>query len=130
LNALGGYEWNIHKANTLVLGTKITYAGGKLYSPPDTAKSNAVADLIVIDSLRNTLQFPNYFRQDIKIGYRINRKKVTHELGLDLVNIYGTKNLLSLTYSPDLAAAGQNPFYKSYQLGFLPLFIYRVDFHR
>ena len=47
---------------------------------------------------------------------------------LDLVNILGIKNLLSLTYSSDLAAQGAYPFIRQYQLGFLPLFYYRVDF--
>ena len=83
---------------------------------------------MLIDSLRNTLEFPDYFRTDLKIGLRINRKKLTHELAFDLVNVTGAKNILSLTYSPDLAAQGQYPFIKEYQLGFLPLFYYRVDF--
>lgn len=127
-NLLGGYEKKLGKNSTLITGVKITYAGGKLYSPPDVAASNAIGDYIVVDSLRNTLKFPNYFRTDIKLGVRINGKAVTHEIAIDLVNIFGTKNLLSLTYSSDLAAQGVYPFYKQYQLGFLPLFYYRIDF--
>jgi hypothetical protein len=128
-NALFGYNINLSKNTTLILGTKITYAGGRKYSPPDIAASNALGDYVVIDSLRNTLQFKNYFRQDLKLGVRANRAKVVHEIGLDIVNMYNTKNLLNLTYSPDLAAQGNaNPFVESYQLGLLPLFYYRVDF--
>ncbi|MBS1780936.1 MAG: TonB-dependent receptor [Bacteroidetes bacterium] len=127
-NLLGGYEKKLGKNSTLITGIKITYAGGKLYSPPDVAASNAIGDYIVVDSLRNTLKFPNYFRTDLKLGVRINGKAVTHEIAIDLVNIFGTKNLLSLTYSSDLAAQGVYPFYKQYQLGFLPLFYYRIDF--
>ncbi|MBN9481977.1 MAG: hypothetical protein BGO70_15505 [Bacteroidetes bacterium 43-93] len=127
-NLLGGYEKKLGKNSTLITGVKITYAGGKLYSPPNVAASNAIGDYIVVDSLRNTLKFPNYFRTDIKLGVRINGKAITHEIAIDLVNIFGTKNLLSLTYSSDLAAQGVYPFYKQYQLGFLPLFYYRIDF--
>jgi hypothetical protein len=128
-NGLFGYNLPIGKNNTLILGTKVSYAGGQLYSPPDVAASTALGDMVIIDSLRNTLQFKNYFRQDLKLGYRANRPRVSHEFGLDLVNVWGTKNILQLTYSPDLGAQGSaNPFFESYQLGFLPLFYYRIDF--
>jgi hypothetical protein len=62
------------------------------------------------------------------LGTRINARRFTHEIAIDLVNILGNKNVLSMIYSPDLAAQGANPFIKQYQLGFLPLFYYRVDF--
>jgi hypothetical protein len=127
VNVLGGYEYKLSKNSTLLTGGKVTFAGGRLYSPPNIAASNATGDFIVIDSLRNTLRFADYFRTDLKVGVRINAKKLTHEIAVDLVNIFGIKNVLSLTYSPDLAAQGLYPFIKTYQLGFLPLFYYRVD---
>ncbi len=128
-NFLGGYEYKLSKNSTIISGIKVTYAGGQLYSPADDAASNAIGDYVVIDSLRNTLQFSNYFRTDLKLGVRLNRKKVTHEIAFDLVNVFGTKNLLNLTYSSDLAAQGStDPYIKQYQLGFLPLFYYKLDF--
>lgn len=128
-NVLGGYERKLGSYGTLIAGLKLTYIGGKLYSPVNINASNTIGDMVVVDSLRNTQQFPSYFRADIKAGLRFNSKKVTHEVGLDLVNIFNTKNVLSLTYSSDLAAQGNTyPFYTQYQLGFLPIFYYRVDF--
>jgi len=127
-NLLGGYEYKLGMYSTLIAGGKITYAGGRLYSPPDVAASNALGDFVVIESQRNTLRMPDYFRADVKLGVRINAKRYTHEIALDLVNILGTKNVLSLIYSPDLAAQGKDPFIRQYQLGFLPLFYYRLDF--
>lgn len=126
-NFLAGYEKKLGKNSTLLTGVKLTYTGGRRYSPPDVAASSQLGDYVVIDSLRNTLQFPDYFRADIKIGIRINALKLTHELAFDLVNILGTQNVLSLTYSDDLAQLGQYPFTRQYQLGFLPLFYYKVD---
>jgi hypothetical protein len=128
VNLLGGYEYKMGKYSTLIAGGKVTYAGGRLYSPPDVAASNALGDFVVIESQRNTLRMPDYFRADIKLGIRLNAKRYTHEIALDLVNILGTKNVLSLIYSPDLAAQGKDPFIRQYQLGFLPLFYYRLDF--
>lgn len=129
LNALLVKEYKLgkNKNSILTLGTKITYAGGKRYTPADTLASVAANEIVVIDSLRNTKQFKNYFRWDIKVGFRANRKKLTHEIGIDLVNILGTKNTLSLTYVPN----PKNPkdvVRENYQLGFLPLFYYKVDF--
>ena len=128
LNLLGGYEKKLGRNSTLFSGGKITWTGGRRYSPPDAAASDAIGELVPVDSLRNTLRFPDYFRADLRLGVRINTRRVTHEVAFDLVNIFGTKNVLALTYSPDLAAQGAYPFYRTYQLGFLPLFYYRVDF--
>jgi len=128
VNMLTGYEYNLGKNSTLLTGLKITYAGGRLYSPADITASNATGDLVVVDSLRNTLQYKNYFRADVKLGVRINARRLTHEIALDLVNILNTKNVLAMSYNYDLAAQGQYPFVTQNQLGFLPLFYYRLDF--
>ncbi|HRD53264.1 MAG TPA: hypothetical protein PKY96_11515 [Flavobacteriales bacterium] len=49
-----------------------------------------------------------------------------HELGLDLVNVTGQQNILTLTYAPDHPSG--DPIREEYQLGFLPLFYYKVEF--
>jgi hypothetical protein len=127
-NLLGAKEFKVKMKNTLGIGLKATYAGGRRYSPIDTALSAIEGDEVVVDTLRNTNQFRSYFRTDLKINYRINRKKVTHEIGLDLVNILNTQNILSLTYAPDPTKPTANPVVETYQLGFLPLFYYKLDF--
>ncbi len=129
-NLLGGYEHKLGTYSTLITGLKITYIGGKLYSPVDTAASNAYGDAIVIDSMRNTLEFKPYFRTDLKLGVRFNSKRVSHEIALDLVNIFNTKNVISATYSYGLSQTqpATGGFYYQYQLGFLPIFYYRIDF--
>jgi hypothetical protein len=128
LNILGGYEHKLGRYGTFIAGGKVTFVGGKLYSPVDTAATNAYGDIVVYDSARNSLTNPAYFRADIKIGAKFNSKKVEHEIGLDLVNVFNTKNVMSYTYSADLASQGKAPYYYQYQLGFLPVFYYRIDF--
>jgi hypothetical protein len=127
-NLLAGYEKKVGRYSTLITGVKVTYIGGKLYSPFDSLQSAKYNDAIVVDSQRNTLQFANYFRADVKLGVRFNSKKVTHELALDLVNVFNTRNILSATYSYGQGQLGKEPFYYQYQLGFLPIFYYRLDF--
>ncbi|OSZ78202.1 hypothetical protein CAP35_08045 [Chitinophagaceae bacterium IBVUCB1] len=127
-NLLAGYEPKLGKNSVLLTGVKITYAGGRLYSPPDVAASNATGDLVIVETQRNTLKFPDYFRADMRLGIRINARRFTHEIAADLVNVFAIRNVLSISYNADLAAQGAYPFVKNYQLGFLPLFYYRIDF--
>ncbi len=129
VNLLGGYERKLGKYSTFTLGFKVTTIGGKLYSPVDTAASNALGDMVVVDSRRNSERFRPYFRADLKVGARFNAKHITHEVAVDIVNVTGQKNILALVYSSDLASQGAAyPFYTQYQLGFLPIFYYRIDF--
>ncbi|MFI5203378.1 MAG: hypothetical protein ACHQF2_02690, partial [Flavobacteriales bacterium] len=127
VNVLGGVEFKTGKKTTLSLGAKVTTAGGKWYGYVDTAASNVQRELIWQTKDYNTRQFRPYFRTDLKINFRINGKKVSHEIALDLVNILGTKNILNLTYAPDITNPA-NSFRENYQLGFLPLFYYKIDF--
>jgi hypothetical protein len=57
------------------------------------------------------------------LGIRINAKKISHEVAIDLVNVLMNKNILSYNYNID-----KNLIEEKHQLGFLPLFYYRVDF--
>ena len=62
----------------------------------------------------------------LKTNLTWNRPSTTHELGIDWVNVLGTENVLKLTYAPD--DASESSVREEYQLGFLPIFFYRVDF--
>jgi hypothetical protein len=88
----------------------------------------AANELVYMDSLFNERKFKDYFRADLKISWKMNAEKATHEFGLDLVNIFNTKNLLSLTYAPNLANPSAEPIATKTQLGFLPIFYYRISF--
>ncbi|HLG36378.1 MAG TPA: hypothetical protein VI757_15985, partial [Bacteroidia bacterium] len=129
-NLLGGKEFELGKSKNRVVSTglKLTYAGGLRYTPVDTAASRTAGEIVEIDSLRNTKQFSDYFRLDFKLGVKINAKKVTHELAFDFVNLLNTKNILKLTYFYDPSHPQENPVKEIYQLGFLPLFYYKIDF--
>jgi len=92
----------------------------------DEVVSAAQLEIIYKDNNNyNEYLFDPYFRADAKINYRFNSKNLTHELAIDFVNIFNTKNILTLTYAPDNPLG---PIREEYQLGFLPLFYYRIDF--
>jgi hypothetical protein len=126
MNLLGTKEfhWGKKRKNMVSIGGKITYGGGRVYSPYDATASLLNDELTIIDAERNTKIFPDYFRFDMKLNYVLNTKKnITHEIGIDLVNLTGQKNVLRLTYT-----GGVDPVRQVNQLGFLPLFYYKLDF--
>ncbi|MEO5600530.1 MAG: carboxypeptidase-like regulatory domain-containing protein [Cyclobacteriaceae bacterium] len=128
LNLLFTKEWFLKNRNTLAVGGKMTTAGGRRYGPVDIASSERDKEVVWVDATRNSLQFRPYFRTDIRINYRINRPMVTHEISVDLVNVLGIENILKLTYAPNDVDLSASPVREEYQLGFLPLFYYRIDF--
>lgn len=127
-NLLGGKDFIINKKNIISIGLKVTYAGGKVYGYVNLPQSKLQRELVYLDSGYNTRQFKNYFRMDLKLKYKLNTKKMTHEIGISLVNLLNTKNLLALSYSPNLTNPSVEPIAVKNQLGFLPLFYYKIQF--
>ncbi len=127
-NFLLGKEFSITEKSIIGLGAKVTYGGGKRYGFVDTLQSNLQREVVYMDSLFNERQFRDYFRADLKIYWKKNAKKVTHEFALDLANITDQQNILSLTYAPNPNNPLQDPIRENYQLGFLPMFYYQIRF--
>jgi hypothetical protein len=125
---LAGKEFAVNEKHTIGLGFKLTHAGGRRYGYVDIDESDDKKEIIFKDSLFNERQFKDYFRMDLKVSWKMNTPKMTHEIGLDLVNILNTRNLLGLAYAPDLADPTREPIAEKQQLGFLPIFYYKVDF--
>lgn len=123
-NALVAKEWKVGKRSVFNLGGKITTAGARRYSPMDTAASLKKREYVEQADKKNSLRFgKNYFRFDMRFSYKINAKKLTHEFAIDLVNLTNRQNILKYSY------INEPPYYKQeYQLGFLPLFYYKLDF--
>ncbi len=129
LNGLFAYEFVINKKQTLNVGTKITFAGGRWYGNIDSTASAANKEVLYKDDEKfNTFQFRPYFRTDLKLNYKINAAKVTHEIGIDIVNIFNTQNTLRYSWVPLASDITKGAAIEQYQLGFLPLFYYKIDF--
>jgi hypothetical protein len=128
VNLLAGKEFKLNEKQSLSLGIKTTSAGGRRYGYVDIEASKKLNELVFKDEGQNERQFRPYFRFDLKVNWKYNAKNMTHEIGLDLVNLFNTKNLLGLAYAPNLADPTAEPIAEKQQLGFLPLFYYKIDF--
>jgi hypothetical protein len=125
-NLLVGREFEFNDKHSLLVGGKVTVAGGRRYGLVDTLRTQQQREVVFLDEQYNEFQFKTYFRTDLKLTYRINAKKVTHEISLDIVNLTDRQNILGITYVP--IDGSTSPFREQYQLGFLPIFFYRLDF--
>ncbi len=124
-NLLGGAEYNLDKdkKKVLTLNGKATYAGGKRYIPIDLAASQNSNQTEYIYSRAYEDQYKDYFRIDVKFGFKMNGKKVTQEWAFDLQNILGRKNIFQQVYNPV-----KRNIQTEYQLGLFPMMTYRINF--
>lgn len=130
VNALGGYEYRfggkkdkVNKRHTVAIDTKLTGAGGRYYTPIDLAASDAANAEVRIDSKAYTEKYPDYFRWDLKISYRISMKRVTQEFSTDFQNVANIKNIFRKVYNPRT-----NSLNNEYQQGLFILPQYRLLF--
>ncbi|MBA3662694.1 MAG: TonB-dependent receptor [Bacteroidetes bacterium] len=122
-NLLGGKEFRINQKHTISLDVRGTYAGGKRYTPIDVQASILAKNEIADGTKAYSLQYPDYFRIDVKPGYRFNTRKLTHEFSVDIQNV--TKHLNVFQQAYDI----KNETIKTdYQLKFFVIPQYRLLF--
>jgi len=124
LNIAGGREFKFGPHRSLTLSFRTVRAGGQRHGIVDTLASALEQDIIYRDERFNEFQFRDYFRFDLRVNYVINTSRLTHDIGIDLINLFDTPNALRYSYVPCRA----NPIVEERQLGRLPIFYYRLDF--
>lgn len=125
-NILGGKEWKVgnEKRNKFATDIKFTNAGGRAYTPIDLTASNT-ANREVVSTNAFSANYANYFRLDVKASYTINskNKQLSQSFSLDLQNVTNHKNMFSQSYDNQ-----KQDLKTTYQLGFFPNFIYKLQF--
>lgn len=122
-NALAGKEFKIKERHILALDVKVTYAGGKRYVPINLAASVATQSEVLNGALAYTKQYDPYFRIDVKPSYKLNTKRFTHELSVDVQNITGHDNIFQQQYDLNTQTIKTD-----YQLKFFVIPQYRLTF--
>jgi len=122
-NLLGGKEFKIREKHTIGIDTKLTLAGGKRYVPIDLAASMAANEERYVGAQAYRPQFSPYFRWDIKPSYKLNTKRFTHELSVDIQNLPRHDNVFQQQY--DL---NTHTIKTDYQLKFFVVPQYRLTF--
>lgn len=122
-NFLFGKEFKVREKNAFFIDAKLTWAGGRRFTPIDLESSNREGFEVTFDDQAFSEQYPDYFRLDLKAGYRINAAKVTHEFFLDVQNVTNQENILRREYnSATRGVSNVN------QLGLFPVIQYKLQF--
>ena len=124
VNLLGGKEFKVGKRdNTLNLDVKLTTSGGNRYTPVDFEQSATQGYEVRQDDRAFSESLNSHLRADLKVSYRINARKLTHEFGVNLQNVTNRQNEFIRVYNPRT-----NTVQTEYQMGFLPVPQYRILF--
>lgn len=88
-NGVWGKEWRAgqSKNNRFGLNLKLTYQGGERYTPFNKELSEISHEIKLDDSKAFSKQYNPFISGDLTVSYRINRKKVSHEIALKGLNI-------------------------------------------
>lgn len=123
LNLLGGKEFKIGKAGVLATDIKLTSSGGRYTTPIDLDASRLAGEAVYMDDLAYSQRFDDYFRTDIKVGYRLDMKRISQEWLIDVQNIFNNQNIYGEYYNPQTENIDTQ-----YQLGLLIIPQYRILF--
>lgn len=89
LNLLAGKEWMVGrlKQNVLSINGRLFFQGGERYTPVDEEKSMEEHDIVFDESKAYSKRFNPAINGDVSISFRINRKRVSHEFSLKILNV-------------------------------------------
>ena len=124
LSLTGGKEWKLKNPNKSIgINSKILATGGNRITPVVLDRSIAQEEGIYdLDRVYDD-HAGNYFRLDLGLSYRINRKNSTHTLMVDVQNVTAKENLYTKYFNEDLLEMES-----VYQLSVFPFINYRIEF--
>ena len=101
LNALLGKEWMLgkNKQNILSANIRLTYQGGERYSPVNETLSNIREDVVYDENEAFSKQLPAAFIAHTSISYKINKRSLSHEFALKVINLTGYKDFYGHRYN-------------------------------
>ncbi|NQY67316.1 MAG: TonB-dependent receptor [Flavobacteriales bacterium] len=123
LNGLAGKEFTFKNKSSLSFNIRMTYAGGKRYTPIDIEASIDNSRQIEYLDQAYTQRHNPYFRSDFKITFQINKERLSHAIAIDLQNLTNQKNVFEYGYN-----VRNQRITTVYQRGFLPVVLYKLVF--
>lgn len=123
-NFLAGKEFTTsNQRRTYGINIKTIYAGGFRTTPIDIVQSQQKESTVYKEKEAFSLQNPDYFRTDVRLSIKWNRKKLTSTLSLDIQNVTNRLNVDDYSYNPL-----KNEISTSYQNGLIPVLNYKIEF--
>ena len=124
VSVLAGKDFlSANKLKTFGINIKTIYAGGYRTTPIDNEKSVQEGYTIYREELAYSLQNPAYFRTDLRLSIKWNRRKVTSTLSLDIQNLTNRLNFYNQQFDEEKGNVITN-----YQAGLIPILNYKIEF--
>ena len=112
-----------NKLRTFGINIKTIYAGGYRTTPIDRERSIQEGYTIYKEEQAYSLQNPAYFRADLRVSMKWNRRKVTSTLSLDIQNLTNRLNFYNQSFDEEKGAIVTNS-----QTGLIPILNYKIEF--
>ncbi len=122
-NLLAGKEFVLNKKTTLTIDGRVSYSGGRRFTPIDLEASIAAGEEVLEMDNTYTERYTPYFRPDIKIGIRKNAKKYAQTFAIDFRNFIGRRNVFFQQYNSE-----NEEIRTTRQQGFFPDIRYQIFF--
>ena len=126
-NILVGKEWNLHskkqKNKVIGINAKISSLGARRYTPINLEESMAQDETVLYEDQAFSKRGDNVFIANFAISYRIDNKRISQELKLDVQNATNNSAELGYYYNDN-----KNKIESNDQLPLLPVFMYTIHF--
>jgi len=111
------------KSRILSINAKISLIGARRFSPIDLEESREYGYTRVDESQAFTLRGDDIFIANLGISYRVNKRKISQEIKLDIQNITNNSGMVDQYYN-----SATDEIEYVYQLGLLPNIMYTIEF--
>jgi hypothetical protein len=105
-----------NKLRTVGVNIKTIYAGGYRTTPIDLQRSIQEGYTVFKEEQAYSLQNPAYFRTDLRVSIKWNRRKVTSILSLEVQNLTNRVNFYNQSFDEKKGSVVTN-----YQMGLIPI---------
>jgi hypothetical protein len=124
INAVYGKEWTKPSKNrTIGVNTRLLYLGGLREHAIDEQASADAYETVYDHTNPFSEKLADYFRIDLRVSFRKNKPGYTRTFAIDIQNLLGTENEAYHKYE-----FSQQRVITKYQLGLIPVIVYRIDF--
>lgn len=125
LNLLGGKEFKVgkKKANIIGINGKFVTSGGNRMTPIDLEQSKVMGYEVLKTDQMFADRAGEYVRFDLGLSYKMNFKKSTHSIMIDIQNVTNHLNPYGQFYNSET-----NQIETFTQTGLFPVFNYRIEF--
>jgi len=125
-NIVLGKEFKLRsekKNKTLAVNAKISLLGGNRYTPINLEESIIKGEKVLEENQIFEKKGDDIFTANLGVTYRVNRKKVTHELKLDIQNVTNNQAVTGRYYNDR-----EQTIKEYYQLSLIPNIMYVLKF--